>query len=301
MREQYAEPSEFQRFVRADSLENMLGLNTVVFPINYAKVVGKAPTRIAFKKSAVTANNIPFVMQASGKLQVSTRCESVDGERAMNIATHIVNGTDTEAVRSSLGGVTHLGVIHVKGDRCLARCEPSRIADVRRCVHSPNLMIKKKRCITEVPLHVSVLRISQALHAGLSWQHIPLGTGKKFHRRGVHEVIVGSEDPPPVDTIMLEGQVCLIKPHKQEPTPLEAQPRIVPVSAEPAASTGESAASAVSKKVQLALKMANVAMQGLAEQHVTASTLRRDSRLRCSVEWVMWKDGCIALNKPLLR
>ena len=293
LRESHVDPSEFQKFSRAPSLEPIIGLQEAVFPINFAKVGGKPPGRFAIKKSGVQMDQVKYVMQHSGQQQITIRCESVDEERQMGIATHMLQASDTEQVRKQLGGVVHLGVIHIKGDRCLIRCDPERLSDVRKAVspsdprfaQSPDIMVRSKWCISEVPLHVSALRISQALFRGLCWPQIPLGIGKKFQRRGVHEVIVGSEEPPPVDTLMLEGQVCLIKAHRPSLGPLEAQPRIIPASSSQSSTepTTESAASAVGKKVQMELKMANDALLGMAERQVATSAENIEDRVTQAV------------------
>ena len=277
LREDHIEAAEFQKFLRMNSLEG-IGLQKNVFPVHASRQWGKPPYRVAVKKATVAEQNVKFAMHHSGIGQISIKCESISEERCMNIATHSMNCVDAEEVRRQIAGINHLGVVRIRGEKCLARCEPKDILELRKalCPHDPRF----GWCISEVPLQVSALRISQALSHNLSWMQLPLGIARRFPRRGVHEVIVGSADPPPTDTLMVDGSVCLIRPHRQPREPLDAQPRIVPAEAiNEHKESSSSAANVVDKKVQMELRIAGEAMKGMAEQQVANSAVDIESRV----------------------
>ena len=294
LREEHTEENEFVRFVKADSLQVSCGLGDV-FKVQRMKCWGQSPHRVATKMAMVSPSDVEKVMQASGLSQVSIGFDLIAEERARGHATHIIEEVDTVKVRKSLEGIRHLGVTHIRNRKCLIRVEAKYLAEVRKVLSpgdprfslAPEINVTSKWRVLAVPLKISPLKLSAALLHQLNWRQVPLGSVKREPKKDIHQVLIGSSTGPPVDVIIVEKAVCVIRADRPEVALPDAQPRILPYPEkhdEPMHESPVSCAQALTEKVQLEIKCAGEAIRGQANQQATSAAGEVEKRLQESMQ-----------------
>ena len=306
LNEEHTQEQDFMRFAKAESLEQLCGLTKQIFPIEQSKQWGYSPWRIAIKKAMVIQKNLHMVLNASGRSQVSLVFELGAEERAHGHATHVVYENDSEAVRTKLSAVTHLGVIHLANQRCLVRVPREHLAAVRQTLSpmdprfslAPELHITSKWRVLGVPLRVSPLRLSEALLRQMSWRQVPIASVRREPKKDIHQIIIGSDKSPPAEVVIIEAAVCIIKPERPLMETALPQPRVVPVEMKASDGMEEESTLACAKvltnKVELEVRCAGESIKTMAQKQIETTTQGLEQKIGAAVE-----ERLETLNKRL--
>ena len=77
LREEHVEQQDFYRFIKAESMQLLLGLAPEPFAITLSKIIGTSPSRAAMKYAAVEAKVLNQILEVSGKQQINVALEMV--------------------------------------------------------------------------------------------------------------------------------------------------------------------------------------------------------------------------------
>ena len=271
LHERHVDQAAYMRFVKAKNLD-YVGLDAAVFNPVRGWQWGSTPSRMARKSACIKKENLLGVLGCSGKAQISIRLELVPEEQQMGLAVHIVQGDDTEIIRQRLHELPHRGVVHLSKEKCLIRCDPKHLAQIRSCLSpgdaryalAPDVQLKRRWVVHDVPHHVSAIRLSSALLNTMGWKQLPIGEFKMNIKKKTHQVHIGAEHAPTSDTVVLEDHVCLIKEIGGQTEKAEIRPKVTapdtsaPMQCEAPSSTGTN----IAKTVQVEVEAARSALQG---------------------------------------
>ena len=271
----------------------MLGLAENVFKPAANKSWGTTPSRVARKVANVARENLKAVLAISGKMQVSVRLELLEEERKLGLATHTIEGTDSEVILARLGDVPHLGVIHLRFRKCLVRCEREHLSQMRarlcpqdpRFALAPETQILKHFVVQKVPKHVSPLCLSAALVANMGWKQIAIEVVRGNTKKAVHSIKVGDETSPKSDTIIIEGHACIIKELGGSRMMPECHPKVLPPTSVPMEIDQPSSTCAVvEQKIASEVQAAKEALQSATTSTISASSTNVETRVLGQVE-----------------
>eukprot|EP00971_Amphidinium_carterae_P184800 3668731-Amphidinium_carterae.2 len=171
------------------------------------RVTGEVPTRIVRCFGSVPSTKLLQILTLSGQQDCIIKPCQRHVEDQFNLTNVWASSNDRSLVMQQVSTIAHHGVVRTRANKFLIRCAHDQVATIRQQVASddlwyaqaPALVVTRKWKVHHVPVAITAQRISDALHASLSWSQIPIGPS--CSRTKASTWTIGAKAPVPQATM----------------------------------------------------------------------------------------------------